>query len=96
MASLASPWRRQRPAGQALSRSSFKARDGLVLEHLLLLKQINYGIPVACGYIHRGPGERPTGSGHWLIVVGHAPTHVVVHSAMPQGRVGPWRWIQLL
>ena len=36
MASLGSPSRRQKPAGQALSRSALKARDALVLEHLPL------------------------------------------------------------
>jgi GH24 family phage-related lysozyme (muramidase) len=45
----------------------------------LLEQQIARGIPVPCGYIHRGPVERPTGSGHWLIVVGHTPTQVVVN-----------------
>ena len=45
----------------------------------LLEQQINRGVPVPCGYIHRGPVERPTGSGHWLIVYGHTPTHVVVN-----------------
>jgi hypothetical protein len=45
----------------------------------LIEQQIARGIPVPCGYIHRGPVERPTGSGHWLIVVGHTPTHLVVH-----------------
>jgi hypothetical protein len=34
---------------------------------------------VPCGYIHRGPVEQPTGSGHRLIVYGHTPTHVVVN-----------------
>jgi hypothetical protein len=46
----------------------------------LLEQQINGGIPVPCGYIHRGPVERPTGSGHWLIAYGHTPTHVVVNA----------------
>ena len=36
MASLGSPSRRQKPAGQALSRSALKARDALVLEPLPL------------------------------------------------------------
>jgi len=45
----------------------------------LIEQQINRGIPVPCGYIHRGPVDRPTGSGHWLIVVGHTPTQVVVN-----------------
>ena len=29
--------------------------------------------------VHRGPVDRPTGSGHWLIVVCHTPTHLVVN-----------------
>jgi hypothetical protein len=45
----------------------------------LIEQQIARGIPVPCGYIHRGPVERPTGSGHWLVVVGHTPTHLVVN-----------------
>ncbi|NQW40136.1 MAG: glycoside hydrolase family protein [Cyanobacteria bacterium] len=45
----------------------------------LIEQQINRGIPVPCGYIHRGPVDRPTGSGHWLIVYGQSPTHVVVN-----------------
>jgi hypothetical protein len=45
----------------------------------LIEQQINCGIPVPCGTIHRGPVDRPTGSGHWLIVVGHTPTQVVVN-----------------
>jgi hypothetical protein len=41
--------------------------------------QIAAGIPVPCGYLHRGPVENPGGGGHWLIVVGHTPTHLIVH-----------------
>jgi len=44
--------------------------------------QIRLGIPVPCGYLHRGPVERPAGGGHWLIVVGHTPTHVIVHDPL--------------
>lgn len=39
----------------------------------------HYGIPVPCGYLHRGPVHRPGGGGHWLIVIGHEQKHVVVH-----------------
>lgn len=45
----------------------------------LIEQQIARGIPIPCGYIHRGPVDRPTGSGHWLIVIGHTPTQVVVN-----------------
>ena len=50
----------------------------------LIEEQIARGIPVPCGTIHRGPVERPTGSGHWLIFVGHTPTHLVVND--PRGQ----------
>ena len=29
-------------------------------------EQLARGIPVPCGYIHRGPFDLPTGTGHWL------------------------------
>jgi hypothetical protein len=41
--------------------------------------QIAAGIPIPCGDLHRGPVEQPTGGGDWLIVVGHTPTHLIVH-----------------
>jgi hypothetical protein len=41
--------------------------------------QIAAGIPIPCGYLHRGPVDRPAGGGHWLIVLGHTPTHLIVH-----------------
>jgi hypothetical protein len=44
-----------------------------------LEEQIAAGIPVPCGYLHRGPISRPGGGGHWLIVVGITPTHLIVH-----------------
>ena len=42
-------------------------------------EQIAKGYPVPLGFIHRGPVERPSGGGHWLVAVGHTPTHLVVH-----------------
>jgi hypothetical protein len=42
-------------------------------------RQINGGIPVPCGFLHRGPVTAPGGGGHWLIVVGYTDTHMVVH-----------------
>ncbi len=40
---------------------------------------INRGIPVPCGFLHRGPVSKPSGGGHWLIVVGYTQTHLIVH-----------------
>ena len=64
---------------QALAHFGVTARlvqDG---DFQLIEEQIARGIPVPCGSIHRGLVDRPTGSGHWLIVVCHTPTHLVVN-----------------
>ena len=64
---------------RALAHYGVTARLVQNADFQLLEQQINRGIPMPCGYIHRGPVKRPTGSGHWLIVYGHTPTHVVVN-----------------
>jgi GH24 family phage-related lysozyme (muramidase) len=64
---------------RALAHYGVTARLVQDADFQLLEQQINRGIPVPCGYIHRSPVERPTGSGHWLIVYGHTPTHLVVN-----------------
>ena len=64
---------------RALAHFGVTARLVQNADFQLIEQQISRGIPVPCGYIHRGPVDRPTGSGHWLIVYGHTPTHVVVN-----------------
>jgi GH24 family phage-related lysozyme (muramidase) len=64
---------------RALAHYGVTARLVKDADFQLLEQQINQGIPVPCGYIHRGPVQCPTGSGHWLIVYGHTSTHVVVN-----------------
>ncbi|MFN9069955.1 MAG: glycoside hydrolase family protein [Cyanobacteriota bacterium] len=64
---------------QALAHFGVTARLVQNADFQLIEQQINRGVPVPCGYIHRGPVDRPTGSGHWLIVYGHTPTQVVVN-----------------
>jgi len=64
---------------QALAHFGVTARLVQNADFQLIEQQIARGIPVPCGYIHRGPVDRPTGSGHWLIVYGHTPTQVVVN-----------------
>jgi hypothetical protein len=41
--------------------------------------QINNGIPVPIGYIHKGPVSRPRGDGHWSTAIGHTPDAIIVH-----------------
>jgi hypothetical protein len=69
---------------QALAHFGITARLVHDADFRLIEEQIARGIPVPCGYIHRGPVERPTGSGHWLIFVGHTPTHLVVNDPWGQ------------
>lgn len=69
------------PAAQikALAIYGITARFSKQASFSTLEQQIAAGIPVPCGYLHRGPISRPAGGGHWLIVVGLTPTHLIVH-----------------
>jgi hypothetical protein len=64
---------------QAFAHYGVTARLVQTADFELLEQQIVGGIPVPCGSIHRGPVDRPTGSGHWLLVYGHTPTHLLVN-----------------
>jgi hypothetical protein len=35
-----------------------------------VINQLRKGIPVPAGYLHRGPVGRPTGGGHWCVIIG--------------------------
>lgn len=45
----------------------------------LIEQQIDAGIPVPVGWLHRGPISAPSGGGHWAIIVGYTPSAVIVH-----------------
>jgi hypothetical protein len=64
---------------QALASYGIEAEFSKQASFRTIEAQIAAGIPVPCGYLHRGPVERPAGGGHWLSVVGHTPTHLIVH-----------------
>jgi len=64
---------------RALSSYGIKARFTKVAGFYQLEQQIAKGVPVPCGFLHRGPVSKPTGSGHWLIVVGYDRDHLIVH-----------------
>ena len=72
------------PAAQikALASYNISARFSKQTSLSTLEKQIAAGIPVPCGYLHRGPVSRPAGGGHWLIVVGITPSHLIVHDPL--------------
>jgi hypothetical protein len=64
---------------QILAHYGVSARLVQTADFELIEEQIARGIPVPCGTIHRGPVDRPTGTGHWLIVIGYTSSHLVVN-----------------
>ena len=64
---------------QALAHYGITARFEQSADFLTIEQQIARGIPVPCGYLHRGPVHRPTGGGHWAIVYGHTRNSVIVN-----------------
>jgi GH24 family phage-related lysozyme (muramidase) len=67
---------------RALQSYGIKARFVQNADFKLIEAQIKAGIPVPCGYLHRGPVDRPSGGGHWLTVIGHDPSRVAVHDPL--------------
>ena len=64
---------------QALARYGVKAVFRQNANFELVRTQINNGIPVPFGWIHRGPVTAPRGSGHWALAIGYTATGLVVH-----------------
>jgi hypothetical protein len=64
---------------KALAHFGIKARMRYDCTFDTIEEQINRGYPIPCGYLHRGPVDRPNGSGHWLTVYGINRTHLTVH-----------------
>jgi GH24 family phage-related lysozyme (muramidase) len=69
---------------RALQEYGIKARFIETATLATIEGQIRAGIPVPCGYVHRGPVDRPTGEGHWLTVIGFTEKELIVHD--PLGR----------
>lgn len=64
---------------QALQHFGVKARMVFNADFELVCRQLERGIPVPAGYIHRGPVDDPRGGGHYLIIIGIEADHVIVH-----------------
>ena len=43
----------------------------------ILENEIRSGFPTPVGWLHKGPANAPTGSGHWTVVSGFTPTHFI-------------------
>jgi hypothetical protein len=44
-----------------------------------LIAQLDAGIPVPIGILHKGPVSAPTGGGHYICLIGYNDTHFMVH-----------------
>ena len=44
-----------------------------------LKKEIDAGRPVAVGWLHKGHVSKPSGGGHWSVIIGYTDTHFIVH-----------------
>jgi GH24 family phage-related lysozyme (muramidase)/uncharacterized protein YvpB len=64
---------------RALSSFGIRAKFTKVAGFADLEQQINRGVPVPVGFLHRGSASAPSGGGHWLIVVGYDRDHLIVH-----------------
>ena len=59
---------------KALGLTATFEMDGTVED---LENEINQGRPVPVGWLHKGPVTSPNGTGHWSVVIGYTPTHIV-------------------
>ena len=44
-----------------------------------IINQLDEGIPVPIGILHKGPVNSPSGGGHWICVIGYDQSHFMVH-----------------
>ena len=44
-----------------------------------ITEQINRGIPVPLGILHKGPVSAPVGGGHWICAIGYSDDALLVH-----------------
>jgi len=51
----------------------------------LLKSQLDKGVPVPIGILHKGPADAPSGGGHWIIVIAYDDKGFIVHD--PWGEI---------
>lgn len=61
---------------KALGLTATFEMDGTIEE---LESEITHGYPMPVGWLHKGPVSNPTGTGHWSVVVGFTPTHIIMN-----------------
>lgn len=72
------------PTAQVQALGSYEVRAEFTkrADWATIERQIDRGIPVPCGYLHRGPVTAPAGGGHWLCVVGYTAESLIVHDPL--------------
>jgi len=63
---------------KALGLTATFEMDGTIEE---LESEITNGYPMPVGWLHKGPVSNPTGTGHWSVVVGFTPTHIIMNDS---------------
>lgn len=64
-----------RALGSLGLRAQFKQNgDAATLERM-----IRAGQPVPVGWLHKGPVSKPSGGGHWSVIIGMNPTHFILN-----------------
>ena len=54
---------------------------------------LDQGNPVGLGMLHHGSTAHPTG-GHWILAIGHTPTHCIVHDPYGEQDLAAGTWVQ--
>ncbi|MGA0327871.1 MAG: C39 family peptidase [Limisphaerales bacterium] len=67
------------PQAQALASFGIQATRVMNADFSTIEAQIDKGIPVPCGFLHKGHVNAPFGGGHWLCVIGYTETAMIVH-----------------
>ena len=57
-----------------------------------IIELIDQGNPVGLGMLHHGSTAHPTG-GHWILAIGHTPTHCIVHDPFGEQDLVAGTWV---
>lgn len=72
---------------QAAESLGFNAVFKTDLTQEALESQLDRGIPIPIGILHKGNVSNPTGGGHWICVTGYDETHFFVHDPFGELRL---------
>ena len=56
-----------------------------------IIDLLDQGHPVGLGMLHHGSTAHPTG-GHWILAIGHTPTHCIVHDPYGEQDLAAGTW----